>query len=139
MSSFDDITDDIPQLRSPAKAAKDGYCCASVRMEALVLHAKHHPPTAFSQLLREACLDGACHHAVLQLNDAEAQTLVDAIQSVSTPILLLHNGRYAQHILDTRSTGAQRHYMFPCSPPLGRDLHQDTCPPDILVRSGCRH
>jgi hypothetical protein len=104
MSTFDDIANNIPNRRPLAREPKDGCRRASACVEALVLNAKHHQPTAFMSLLPEACLDEACKDVLLKLDDVKAQALVNAIQSVSTPILLLHSGRYAHHILDTGST-----------------------------------
>jgi hypothetical protein len=105
MSTFDDIANHIPRRRPLAKEPKDS--CrrrAAVVVEALVPNAKHHQPTAFMSLLSEACLDEACRDALLKLDDVHAQALVDAIQSVSTPMLLLHDSWHTQRISDIRST-----------------------------------
>jgi hypothetical protein len=138
-STFHNLAKSVSNIRSRAEEPKSNCRRLSALMQSLVLNAKHHQPTAFMQLLSEASLDKACRDALLKLDDVQAQALVDAIQSVSTPMLLLRSGRYAQHILDIRSTRAQRHHLSPCSIPPGHAFRQHIYAPDIPVRSGCGH
>jgi hypothetical protein len=87
MSSFDKIANDVPSLVADHG---DGNERKPFRVKTLVYHAQHiHDRlNLFIELLRLACLDEARRDTVLQLKDAEAQVVVDAIQLVRAHIHL---------------------------------------------------
>jgi hypothetical protein len=87
VSSFDKVANDVPSLVGDHGESIEGK---PFRVKTLVSHAMqmYNQPNLFVELLRLACLDEARRDTVLQLKDAEAQVVVDAIQLVRTRIRL---------------------------------------------------
>jgi hypothetical protein len=95
MSVFNEIANDVPTLvrhastlLSPGLEGRDSarLSAAPVLIEELVGHARQQNPTQFSKLLDQLCLNEACRDALLRISGDEAQSVVDAIQLVSTQV-----------------------------------------------------
>jgi hypothetical protein len=92
MSVFDEIANDVPILARYASTLavppqlehgdSEHFSAAHMRVEELILIAKHQHPTAFVKILRQTCLDEAYRDTLLQLSSRDAQVVVDAIQLV---------------------------------------------------------